>query len=142
MKLKFLLRGVLIGLPIVMICWQVYASNFMHLTRWKGGGYGMYTDSHPEYRSIVLKTGDSLTHLYPLGKEYFESLDSTIQEDYRRSRKILKFTAFFPDFYKGRFYETPYVQHFDVDAGTIEFYESFIDLDERRAYPRKFYEYE
>ncbi|GMG85267.1 hypothetical protein LNKW23_44850 [Paralimibaculum aggregatum] len=31
---------------------QYYQSHFDLLTPWKGGGYGMYTEPHPNYRSV------------------------------------------------------------------------------------------
>lgn len=125
-----------------MICWQVYASNFMHLTKWKGGGYGMYTDVHPERRSIVLKTRDSVIRLFPLATDHLETMDPSIQKDYEASREMLKFAAFFPEYYKEQLYEVPYLQHFELYSGKIEFYESYVDLRNRKAYSKKFYEYE
>lgn len=53
--MKNVLRWLLVSLPILVAVAQLCFSNFSNLTRWKGGGFGMYTDIHINHRSIWLK---------------------------------------------------------------------------------------
>jgi hypothetical protein len=142
MSLKTVFRGVLITIPIVMICWQVYASNFQHLTKWKGGGYGMYTDSHPEHRSIVLETSDTLLTIYPITNEVFDQLSKTDQQHYQSSRKVLKLSAFYPEFYRGDLEASTWFQRYQASINQVRFYESYVDLEKRSIYPNLIYTYE
>lgn len=125
-----------------MICWQVYASNLQHLTKWKGGGYGMYTDSHPEHRSIAIRENDAITIIYPIGLEEFKKLSPTAQSQYTASKKILKLAAFYPEYYRDELLKCKWFQSFDKKNAIIEFYESYLDIDQRKIYPNKIYSYE
>jgi len=53
--MKQVLRWLLMVLPIGVAVVQLYNSNFSNMTRWKGGGFGMYTDIHINHRSVWLK---------------------------------------------------------------------------------------
>ena len=51
------------SIPIIfflMACWQFYMVDAHGLTRWKGGGYGMYTEIHPKERQVWVQWGDSI----------------------------------------------------------------------------------
>jgi hypothetical protein len=72
--MKIMFRWLLIMVPIAIIAFQLYFSNFSNLTRWKGGGFGMYTDIHINHRSIWLKVElpDTTTYLkiQPVAKSW------------------------------------------------------------------------
>lgn len=142
MKIKLIARCILLGIPVIMICWQVYASNFEHLSRWRGGGYGMYTDSHPEHRSLVLKTADTSIVIYPV---YFSTSDSISVQDqklYNSSLKLLKFAAFYPEFYEKQVLHSAWIKHYRIENPKVEVYETYVDLENRRVYPHKIYDFE
>jgi len=54
-------KWILFVVPVLIACVQLYFSNFSNLTRWKGGGFGMYTDIHIYHRTvwIVAESADS-----------------------------------------------------------------------------------
>lgn len=61
----------LVLIPVVVALSQLYFSNFSDLTRWKGGGFGMYTDPHPNLSRFVWLEGTGDTsqvalRLFPL----------------------------------------------------------------------------
>jgi hypothetical protein len=142
MKLKLLYRSLLIMIPVGMICWQVYASNFQHLSKWRGGGYGMYTDSHPEHRSIVLKTIDTTIIIYPITKEHLGSMPESEKQLYKSSIKTLKLAALYPEYYKEQLINSPWVKKHQLPEATIQFYESYVDLEKRELYPHLIHSYE
>lgn len=45
---------------LLVICLQFYKVFSDQLTRWKGGGYGMYTEVHPQERQVWVQWGDSV----------------------------------------------------------------------------------
>ena len=53
--MKTFFKWLLISVPISVAVWQLYQSNFSNLTRWKGGGFGMYTDIHINHRCIWIE---------------------------------------------------------------------------------------
>lgn len=48
----------LLVLPLGVALFQVWFSNTSNLSRWKGGGFGMYTGMHPNNRSVWVKIED------------------------------------------------------------------------------------
>jgi len=62
-------RFILIFLPLLVAAFQIYFSNFYRLTRWKGGGFGMYTSMHSNLRSLWItfpeKGGVRSIKIYP-----------------------------------------------------------------------------
>ncbi|AGC78438.1 hypothetical protein LX97_02767 [Nonlabens dokdonensis] len=127
-----------------MISWQVYASNFQNLTRWKGCGYGMYTDSHGEYRAIVyrLKGTDSLLQVFPLKKEAYHKLSEDDQSLYFNSGKTLRVASFYPEWYEEDLKENPWVSIFLEQEGNLEIHRTDLDIDEKEARSVKVYSYE
>lgn len=49
----------LVLLPVVVAGFQIWFSNTSNLTRWKGGGFGMYTGMHPNNRSVWINLPDA-----------------------------------------------------------------------------------
>lgn len=131
-------------MPIVMITWQLYASNFEHLTKWKGNGYGMYTDSHGEYRSIVfrLKGTDSLLQVFPLWDEDYEKLSYEDKFIYYDSRKTLRTASHYPEWYEKKLKNDPWASRFFTQDGTLEIYRIDLDIDSKEARSIKVYSYE
>ncbi len=127
-----------------MIAWQIYASNFQNLTRWKGCGYGMYTDSHGEYRAIVyrLKGTDSLIQVYPIKKETYKSLNEKHQSLYYNSGKVLRVASFYPEWYEKELKNNPWVSLFLNQNGNLEIHRTDLDIDNKIARSVKVYSYE
>jgi len=54
--MKNRLKKIILLLPVVMLitvfCAQVYNKNTVHLSNWRGGGFGMYSTFHPSNRFI------------------------------------------------------------------------------------------
>jgi hypothetical protein len=52
-----------LSIPLFMMLaagWQFYMVHTQQLTRWKGGGFGMYSEMHPQYRQVwVVLANDS-----------------------------------------------------------------------------------
>lgn len=63
--MKIIFRWLLLIVPVAVIAVQLCFSNFSNLTRWKGGGFGMYTDIHIQHRSVWLKVEfpDTITYI-------------------------------------------------------------------------------
>lgn len=57
-------------IPIAVACVQMYLTSTTDLTRWRGGGFGMYSDPHPNQGRNVWLTGsregqDVAVRLFP-----------------------------------------------------------------------------
>ena len=53
------------GLPfcvVTVVCIQFYNVHFKNLSRWKGGGFGMYSEGHPQFRQVWGFTGNKTIH--------------------------------------------------------------------------------
>lgn len=51
-----------LSIPLIIIWvagWQYYMVYNQELTRWKGGGFGMYAEIHPQYRQVWATINDS-----------------------------------------------------------------------------------
>ncbi|OUS14573.1 hypothetical protein A9Q93_07785 [Nonlabens dokdonensis] len=144
MKLKRLFKISLILMPLIMISWQLYASNLQNLTKWKGCGYGMYTDSHGEYRAIVyrLKNTDSLIQVYPIRKDDYHRLDESSQSIYFKAGKALRVASFYPEWYEKDLKENPWVARFTNQEGNLEIHRTDLDIDNKIARSVKVYSYE
>jgi hypothetical protein len=54
-----LLKYTLPAIIIAVAGFQFYQSKYHQLSRWKGGGFGMYSEVHPDRRQIWVITHDS-----------------------------------------------------------------------------------
>jgi hypothetical protein len=77
------LELVVVLLPILVASIQIYFALTSDLTRWRGGGFGMYTDPHPHVNRTVWVEGSragspAALRLYPL--------------DERLQQKCMRFT--------------------------------------------------
>lgn len=62
------MKGLLLkyGLPLLIISvviTQFYQVYFHNLSRWKGGGFGMYSTFHPTSRQIWAKVNNRMVHI-------------------------------------------------------------------------------
>ncbi|MFT5926300.1 MAG: hypothetical protein ACI9WL_001046 [Rubritalea sp.] len=144
MNLKNTFKIVLVSIPIVMIGWHFYASTFQHLTKWKGSGYAMYTNSHPDYRSIVfkLKDSDTLQQVYPMEEETLNQLPDKDQKLYRRSFKTLRLAAFYPERYEAALLVDKWTQRFSTEQGELYLYRTDLDIDKKEVRSVKMFTYE
>ena len=79
MKIKFKhLEILFIFLPILVAVVQIYLAGTSDLSRWKGGGFGMYSDPHPGVNRLVWVEGyiDSVLTAVRL-----EPLDERLQHE-------------------------------------------------------------
>lgn len=53
-KKEFLLKYGIATIAVVVICIQFFLVNNLKLNRWKGGGYGMYSEIHYYYNQIYI----------------------------------------------------------------------------------------
>ena len=83
--MKNVAKYFLIVLPILVAINQMYWSNFSDLTRWKGGGFGMYTCMHYNTRTLWLRINSlkdtEYMRIYPL--------DSS-SSDFAKAKRILE----------------------------------------------------
>jgi hypothetical protein len=90
----------LYAVPIFIASLQIFHSNFSDLTRWKGGGFGMYTEMYPENRSIWLVTQSTdstlATKIYPISLQLRGQLDPPMREVYRQMRPEVRNLLHFP----------------------------------------------
>ena len=66
----FQLETLLLLIPLAVAAVQIHRSQFSDLTSWRGGGFGMYSDSHPRHSRFVWMTGTvngnrTAARLYP-----------------------------------------------------------------------------
>ena len=64
------LETLLLLIPLAVAAVQIHRSQNSDLTSWRGGGFGMYSDSHPRHSRFVWVTGTvngkrTATRLYP-----------------------------------------------------------------------------
>lgn len=63
------LTAFLVGLIIANVCFQFYTHKTTALTPWKGGGFGMYTETHVDNRTVWLEfegaNGTTQLRIYP-----------------------------------------------------------------------------
>ncbi len=137
-------RYLLIALPLIIVSWQMYASNYRTLTRWKGGGYGMYTDSHGSYRSIVFVPADKNTiiHVYPLDRDRRSLLHDSLVEKYENSHRILKSTIFFPDWYEDRALQTEWLSRSELRNGDFYIYTTELKIDDRKIKNKQVFKFD
>jgi hypothetical protein len=128
----------------MMIGWHFYASNFQHLTKWKGSGFAMYTDSHPNFRSIVFKpfNSDSLIQVYPIHASKLDQFSETDKELYNNSIKTLKLAAFYPERYEIKLKSNTWTQRFTKKKGMLYLYRVDLDIDNKKIRGVKMYTYE
>lgn len=90
----------LYAVPLLVAGNQILRSNFSDLTRWKGGGFGMYTEMYPESRSIwlVTESADSLlvVKIYPITLSERGKLDPDMREVYRQLRPVVRNLQYYP----------------------------------------------
>ncbi len=86
--------------PLLIAANQIFRSNFSDLTRWKGGGFGMYTEMYPENRSVWLisESRDTtlVTKIYPITLEQRGKLDPAMREVYRQMRPEVRNLLHYP----------------------------------------------
>ncbi|MGJ8685568.1 MAG: hypothetical protein ACSHWW_13135 [Nonlabens sp.] len=131
MKLQSYIKIVLVAIPVLMIGWQVYASNFMTLTPWKGGGYGMYTESHRTLGLIQLKNDTRTIHVYPLSDELYEKLDSLDQRSYDLHKKEAMLFIYFPQKYFDAYKNLEYLKSLVKEGDTLYLQGVEIDIDSK-----------
>jgi hypothetical protein len=90
-KAPRLLEGGLILALVLVALAQLYLSNQMDLTTWRGGGFGMYTEPHPHQGRLVWLDGRNQetamsVRLSPLD----ERLSTGIRRDTQLKRDLLK----------------------------------------------------
>ncbi len=66
----FQLETLLLLIPLAVATVQILRSQYSDLTSWRGGGFGMYADSHPRHSRFVWVTGSvsekrAAVRLYP-----------------------------------------------------------------------------
>lgn len=66
----FRLETLLLLIPLAVAAVQFHRSQYSDLTSWRGGGFGMYADSHPRHSRFVWVTGTldgqrAAVRLYP-----------------------------------------------------------------------------
>lgn len=54
-----LIKYTLPAIIIVVAAFQFYQVYYHQLSRWKGGGFGMYSEVHPDWRQVWIITHDS-----------------------------------------------------------------------------------
>lgn len=91
------LNGYILKFPVpilafVIVSVQMFFVNTINLTRWKGGGFGMYSEMHYHYNEVVVSNLDT-----PL--DSLKTSDSNIAKAVNRLKRIpstanLKKTAF------------------------------------------------
>lgn len=54
---------VIAGLAAINVLVQTYMHKTTALTAWKGGGFGMYTEPHPDQRTVLLEIGGGAAQL-------------------------------------------------------------------------------
>lgn len=84
-------------LPLVIVARHTYLISTTSLTRWKGGGFGMYTEPHPVLRSLWAKdTLDKWRLIYPLKKEDARKLPEEALARFRESAHDLRRAIYNP----------------------------------------------
>jgi hypothetical protein len=100
MPYKKWLLWMLYGVPLLVAGNQMLRSNLSDLTRWKGGGFGMYTEMYPENRSIwlVTESADSslVVKIYPITLSERGKLDPYMREVYRQLRPEVRNLLHYP----------------------------------------------
>ncbi len=73
-------RG-LVALILLNVAVQMVSVNVGTLSRWQGGGFGMYTDTHPFNRTVTIRsgTGDILYHHDNVGFNKRETHEALIR---------------------------------------------------------------
>lgn len=56
--IKWIQYGAIPVLMVVVICVQLYSVQTAQLSRWRGGGFGMYSEYHPNTRHFWLTPPD------------------------------------------------------------------------------------
>ena len=89
----FQLETALLSIVLVVAAVQIYRSQYSDLTSWRGGGFGMYSDSHPRHSRFVWVTGTAggngtAVRLYPPDDRVYDRnhREAELQHALRRLR--------------------------------------------------------
>ena len=94
---------ILICIPILVALSQIYLHTTSDLTSWKGGGFGMYSDAHPNSSRNIWIEGvkDSIyrsVRIHPLDERigYGNMRDNPLRRDLRQLRGVAREGRNFP----------------------------------------------
>lgn len=93
---------------------QFYQVYFTHLTRWKGGGFGMYSEVHPKFRQVWLIKEDTSIRLFNMYKQ---------PEKLVKSAHRLKFA---PSPQKMQKMAKEAANHYNINLLTVQVWEPYI----------------
>lgn len=87
--IKYSLPILIIGVAAAQF-FQVYAH---HLTRWKGGGFGMYSEVHPKHRQVWVLKNDTAIRLFNRNKQPVQLVKSAYRLKFSPSQKRMETLA-------------------------------------------------
>jgi hypothetical protein len=112
-----LLKYTLPAIIIAVAGFQFYQSNYHQLSRWKGGGFGMYSEVHPDRRQIWVITHDSSFQVNIQSKLYAAAYRLKIKPDKKNTIAFASKAA----------------NEFDKNSITIQVWEPFLDITTNRV---------
>ena len=97
------LETLLVVVPAIVACLQIYLTSVSDLTRWRGGGFGMYSDAHPSQSRNVWVVGEAdgeerSIRLYPPDERlaYSSMRNTQFRRDLRALRQEARGARNFP----------------------------------------------
>lgn len=93
----------LVAVPILIASIQLFFYKTSDLTSWRGGGFGMYSDPHPNISRNVWLTGEGdsravAIRLYPLDERLHEVLlrNTKLRRDLEKLERVARWSRNFP----------------------------------------------
>jgi hypothetical protein len=107
-----LLKVILILIPLIVLFVHLFLVTTTPLTRWKTGGFGMYTDAHPNLRYMLAQdsTGNWVK-IYPLKKQEILAMDESTRSRFRESADNIRQAIYYPPKTQNLLFDQSYVQH-------------------------------
>jgi hypothetical protein len=110
--LKYSLPAIIIGVA----AFQFYQVYYHQLSRWKGGGFGMYSEVHPLWRQVWIISDDSTFQVKKQPKLYAAAYRLKMKPDYKNTHAFAVIAA----------------NQFHKDNITIQVWEPQLDITTNR----------
>ena len=111
-----LLKYTLPAIIIAVAAFQFYQHHYHQLSRWKGGGFGMYSEVHPDRRQIWVITRDSSFQINNKSKLYAAAYRLKIKPNKKNTMAFALKTA----------------DQLNIESITIQIWEPFLDISTNR----------